>query len=91
MGKRKVEVFTAGCPVCDDAVNLVKSLVCESCELVIWDLNKGCATNECRDRAKEYGITRVPSVVVDGKIVDCCRQGKIDEAALKSAGIGQSQ
>lgn len=25
MAKRKVEVFTAGCPVCEDAVKLVKA------------------------------------------------------------------
>jgi hypothetical protein len=31
--KREVEVFTAGCPLCEETVNLVKSLACPNCEL----------------------------------------------------------
>lgn len=48
MSKRKIEVFTAGCPVCDEAVKMVKSAACQSCEVVVYDLNKGYATDECR-------------------------------------------
>lgn len=88
MAKRKVEVFTSGCPVCEPAVELVKKTACPSCEVVIYDLNAGCATNECRDKAKKYGITRVPAVVVDGKLLDCCKTGKISEKELRDAGVG---
>jgi glutaredoxin len=88
MAKRKVEVFTAGCPVCDDAVKTVRSLACPSCDVVVYDLHKGCATNECRDKAKEYGIRRVPAVAVDGRLLDCCRQGQVTAEALKAAGVG---
>ncbi|MBI5411434.1 MAG: glutaredoxin, partial [Nitrospirae bacterium] len=62
--KRTIEVFTAGCPVCDDTVRLVKSLLCPSCDLQIYDLRESCATNECRDKARRYGITAVPAVAV---------------------------
>lgn len=88
MAKRKVEVFTSGCPVCEPVVDLVTKTACPSCEVVIYDLNAGCATNECRERAKQYGITRLPAVAVNGKLLDCCQGGTITEAALKSAGIG---
>lgn len=88
MAKRKVEVFTAGCPVCEPVVELVKKTACSSCEVVIYDLNEGCATNECRTKAKKYGITRVPSVVVDGKLLDCCRTGTVSEKELRAAGVG---
>lgn len=89
MAKRKVEVFTAGCPVCEGAVKLVKSTACPSCEVIVYDLNKGCATNECRDKAKAYGIERVPAVVVNGRLLGCCRQGPVTVEALKAAGVGQ--
>ena len=89
MEKRKIEVFTSGCPVCEPVVDLVKKIACPSCDLVIYDLNKGCETNECRDKAKQYGINRVPAVVVNGKLLDCCRTGAITEDALRAAGIGQ--
>ena len=54
--KRRIEVFTAGCPVCEETVKQVQEAACSSCEVIVYDLNKGCETNECRDKAKEYGI-----------------------------------
>ncbi|MBN22434.1 MAG: glutaredoxin [Bdellovibrionaceae bacterium] len=90
MAKRKVEVFTSGCPVCEPTVALVQKLACSSCDVEIYDLNKGCDTNECRDKGKNYGINRLPAVVVDGKLLDCCKQGAITEQALISAGIGSN-
>lgn len=90
MTKRKVEVFTSGCPLCEPVVKLVKQIACPSCEVVVYDLSQGCATNECRDNAKKYGVSRVPSVVVDGKLLDCCKTGTITEASMRAAGLGSS-
>ncbi len=89
MAKRKVEVFTAGCPVCDEAVKAVRDTACPSCEVTVYDLNKGCATNDCRDKAKAYGVNRVPAVAVDGKLLECCRHGGIDASVLRAAGVGR--
>jgi glutaredoxin len=88
MTKRKIEVFTAGCPVCDEAVKTVKAAACPKCEVVIYDLNKGCETNECRDKAKAYGINRLPAVVVDGKLIGCCHQEPVSLEELRKAGVG---
>lgn len=86
--KRKVEVFTSGCPLCEPVVELVKKTACPSCDVVVYDLNAGCATNDCRDKAEQYGVTRVPAIAVNGKLLDCCRVGIISESALRAAGIG---
>ena len=83
--KRKVEIFTAGCGCCDEAVALVKSIACPSCEITVHDMKQ---ENTAR-RAGELGIKRVPSVVVDGVLSDCCASG-IDEQTLRSAGIGRA-
>jgi hypothetical protein len=88
--KRRVEVFTAGCPICDETVNLVTSLVCPSCDLKVYDLREGCATNECREKAKRYGITAVPAVAVNGVLLDCCRREPITAERLRASGIGQA-
>lgn len=83
--KRHVEVFTAGCPLCEEAVKLVKSLDCPSCEVEILDMRQpGVA-----ERAKRYGARRVPTVVIGGKLADCCGAGAPDPATLKAAGLGQ--
>jgi len=89
MAKRKVEVFTAGCPVCEPTVDLVKQVACDSCEVVVYDLREGCTTNVCRDLAKKYGIERVPAVVINGKLLDCCKVGPVTEKELRKAGVGQ--
>ena len=88
--KRRVEVFTAGCSVCEPTVKLVKSVAYPGCEVVIYDLREGCATNECRDKAREYGITALPAVAVNGQLLDCCRRAPITADALRAAGVGQA-
>lgn len=88
--KRRVEVFTASCPICEQTANLVKSLACPSCEVQVYDLREGCATNECREKASRYGVTAIPAVAVNGVLLDCCRRGPIDAAVLRAAGIGQA-
>jgi hypothetical protein len=87
--KRRVEVFTAGCPICEPTVRLVKSLACPACEVVIYDLREGCATNECREKAAQYGITAMPAVAINGVVLDCCRREPVTAAALSAAGVGQ--
>jgi predicted DsbA family dithiol-disulfide isomerase len=39
-------------------------------------------------RAKDYGIKVVPSVVIDGKIADCCAGQNINEESLRAEGLG---
>ena len=87
MKKRTIEVFTAGCPCCDEAVRVVKSLACESCDVQVLDMRSDKAAQE---RAKQYGIHRVPAVVVNGQLADCCSSGPVDEAVLRSLGVGSS-
>lgn len=90
MAKRVVEVFTAGCPLCDETVKLVREVACPSCEVQVYDLREGCATDECREKANQYGIHRVPAVVVNGKLAECCsHQQPVSREALMTAGIGQ--
>jgi len=81
--KRHVEVFTAGCVCCDEAIVLVKRIACPFCDVTIHDMKQASSAN----RAKKLGIHRVPAVVIDGKIADCCAGG-MNEQALRAAGLG---
>ena len=80
--KRLVEVFTAGCPLCDPVVKTVHDLACPFCEVTVYDIRK-----EGAEKARSYGIHRVPAVVVNGKLVDCCRSPAVDVEMLKAAGV----
>lgn len=90
MPKRTVEVFTSGCFLCDETVDLVKELACPNCDVKVYNLAEPCESRECVEKAKEYGINSVPAVVVDGSIVECCQRGKPDRGAFIAAGIGKS-
>ncbi|MBI1310060.1 hypothetical protein GC176_02045 [bacterium] len=83
--KRQVEVFTAGCVACDEAVQLVQSMACPSCDVQVLDMQDASVAA----RAKKLGIQRVPAVVINGRLADCCAEPCLDETALKAAGLGQ--
>ena len=83
--KRKIEVFSAECPACDDTVRLVERIACPSCEVSVLDMKDPAIA----DRAKELGVRSVPTVVVDGAPADCCSGRGPDEAGLRASGVGQ--
>jgi len=82
--KRKIEIFSAGCPACDEAIETVKRIACASCETEILDMRQP----EVSARAKQLGISRIPAIVIDGKLAECCVAGGVDEQALRAAGVG---
>jgi len=83
--KRKIEVFSAGCPACEETIQMVNRVACPSCEVSVLDINDPTVAK----RAKGLGVHSVPTVVIDGKPADCCAGHGPDEATLLSAGLGQ--
>ena len=72
--KRRIEVFTAGCGLCSETLELVRQSVSDcGCEVV----ERRCDEDHQWDAAKQYGITKMPTVVVDGQIVF---EGRITKA-----------
>jgi len=83
MTKRKIEVFTAGCPLCDDTLELVRQSVSScGCEVI----ERRCIDNDRCAEALQYGVRAMPTVVVDGEIVF---EGRINraQAALLTRGV----
>ena len=81
---RRVEVFTAGCPLCDPVVALVERIACDRCDVTVYNLNEPAGAG----RAREANVHRVPMVLVDGKPAGCCEIGPVTEAGLRAAGVG---
>lgn len=84
--KRNVEVFSAGCPACEDTIRLVNEMACPSCEVSVLDMHESAVAS----RAKSLGIRSVPAVAIDGKLVDCCAGRGPEETSLRAAGVGQA-
>ena len=83
--KRKIEVFSAGCPVCDETIESIKGIACDSCEVSVLDIYDP----NVAERAKGLGIQSLPAVVINGKLAECCSGHGPDEATLRKAGLGQ--
>lgn len=83
MSQRHIEIFSAGCSACAEAIDLVNETICGSCSVEVLDMNDP----EVAARARSLGIASVPAVVVDGALLDCCAGG-VDEASLRAAGVG---
>ncbi|MEQ8289809.1 MAG: glutaredoxin domain-containing protein [Gammaproteobacteria bacterium] len=84
MTKRKVEIFSAGCPVCQETIDLVNELACASCEIIIHDTHDA----DIQSRIKELGIRTVPAVAINGVLADCCKETGVDVEELKAVGLG---
>jgi glutaredoxin len=82
--KRKVEVFSAGCPACAETVKLVQQIACSSCDVEVLDMNKP----EVATKARQYGVKTVPAVAINGKLAGCCTGAGPNEVALRSTGLG---
>ena len=89
--KKQIEVFTAGCPVCEPVVQLVKETACDDCEITIYNLvEQSKCECECIAKVKEYGVKRLPAIAVDGKLIECCKNIEITKNDLLNAGIGKN-
>ncbi len=82
--KRKIEVFSAGCPACEEAVQMVNAIACSSCDVQVLDMRQP----DVAAKAKEYGVRSVPAVAVNGKLSGCCANRGVDKGTLKVSGVG---
>jgi glutaredoxin 3 len=84
--KRKIEIFSAGCQLCTDAIKKIKDNSCSSYDVEVLDMMRP----EVADRAKKLGVKTVPSVTINGKLAECCTGSGPNISTLKKAGLGKS-
>lgn len=89
MNKREVEVFITDCPLCKSIVETINSLACGNCSVTYYDVAKLKDNNLLLSKINDYKINRIPSVVVNGKLLNCRESTTITEKALVKAGIGK--
>jgi len=76
--KRKVEVFSAGCALCEEVIDVVRREAGSSSEVIVHNMKDARALA----RAEELGIRSVQAVVVDGRLASRAGGG-VDIQALK--------
>lgn len=85
VAQRKIEIFSAGCAVCERTIEQVRDAACPSCDIIVHDMRD----KSVFERAERLGIRSVPAVVVDGALAGCCAARGPDMAILRQAGLGQ--
>jgi hypothetical protein len=82
--RRKIEVFTAGCPCCTEAVELVEFLAGTEHDVEICNMHDPAVAVT----ANGYRIRRVPAVVIDGRLADWYAGRDLEEATRTQAIFG---
>jgi glutaredoxin 3 len=61
-----IEIFSADCPLCKHIIDDIQIGKCQRCNQTVYDVNK--MTDEVKRKMKDYGITSVPTTIIDGSI-----------------------
>lgn len=85
--RRQVEVFSAGCAVCDETSALVQRLAGDFDDVQILDTKD----RKVVSLAQSLGVHSIPAVVITAsRLAPCCAAGAgPDEAILRETGIGR--
>ncbi len=51
--KRQIEVFSAGCPACEETLAMVRRLACPSCEAIVRDMRDTAITAKAAELEQE--------------------------------------
>ena len=86
MANRRIEIFSAGCSVCEEGIQAVRDAACSSCDVEVRSMNDPKVAAD----AKRYGVKSLPAVVINGQLASCSQGGGIDLAELRSLGLGQA-
>ena len=84
--KRTIEIFSAGCAVCDALVKRVSAIACPSCEVVVLDMRQ----SDIAERTERLAVSSIPAVAIDGVLADCCAGGGPNDNTLRAAGLGRA-
>ncbi len=82
MNEKRIEVFTAGCAICQSTVEMVKSVVGTLHEVVIYNVTD---QKEAMNKAQDYGVKSLPAIAVNGTLLSCCQERKVCESELRKA------
>ena len=63
MAVRQIEIFSTGCPICKEIIQLIRQLDCSSAQFVIVNVNDKTGAQ----RARDLSLRSFPAIVVDGE------------------------
>jgi C4-type Zn-finger protein len=46
--KRRIEIFSAGCPACEETIQMVNAIACPSCDIQVLDMQQADAAAKAK-------------------------------------------
>jgi glutaredoxin 3 len=80
---RTVEIFSAGCGMCESIIHMANRFACHDCVVTVHDTHD----SSLLDRVKHLGARSLPALVVDGVYIPPDPQEGYTEAIFESAGM----
>lgn len=77
----KIELFVAGCSICQEVIHQVIKIAGSCSEISISNINDKIVA----EKVEELGIKSIPAVFVDGELVNCCFNGVFKEELFRPA------
>jgi hypothetical protein len=68
IARHRIEVFSAGCAVCKDTIDMVRRVAGSDHDVHVHDMHHG----EAAARASSLRIRSLPAVVINGRLASCC-------------------
>ena len=83
--RRRVEIFSAGCPTCERTTEQLREQIDPRHEIVVQNMHDRAVA----EKAEAFGVRTVPAVVVDGFLLACCKNKGPTLRELHAAGLGK--
>jgi len=77
----KVEIFSAGCALCQETIDLVNQIAKPGTEITVLSMQDA----DTMARAQSLGVKSVPAVAIDGTLASCCMGRGPDETVLRNS------
>ena len=65
-----IEVFTNSNLYGNDIVDRVNQTACSKCTILVYDASNTESSAEMQEKAYKYGVTSMPAIVMDGKLIN---------------------
>ncbi len=59
-----IEVFVTGCPLCHEAIEIVKKAMCPECILKVYNV---LVNPRYMEKMRRYHVKALPTIIIDGK------------------------
>ena len=66
--EHEIEIFTSGCYLCRETVEIVEKAKCSECMLTEYNLAEKCESEICLAKAKKYGIKATPTSLLTAEL-----------------------